>query len=635
MEMANRTFPGAPICYRALAAVALSASAPSDGLVIYRFGGEDRQEPPEVGQPGVHFEQRSWGEVSDESGGRAFEVAVDPGRISALERDPSFNIAPFAELEGGLYWQEEVTGNVWDGDSSTVWKAKPYLCATTYSRHLSCVDDFGSLGTANVIFGSLYKIDRIRVVSGLDDPSRVVQAVRVFLSREPPGYPWHPANPVLPQRPWVAEVRDNREQILEIPIPPHDDIGFFQVALQEHVDPWEVHDIEVYAKGFVQRSTYITNILDLDLPMALGELRWSGSKGEKAAVQVQTRSGLDDDPVRYFRFSGRGQDREEVSRSQYGRLGVGERAGTAEDQQQWSAWAAYSFADSLGTPVTSPGPRRFFQVRVDFVPRDDDGGQVEWLEFRASPPVAEALVGEVWPAHARVGEATVFTYALRPTIDLEDPGFDRLELQSQSPMREVRGVRLGDTELPYEVEAEDPHRLVISFPPLEPKDSGALIEVDFEARVLRYGARFEARVWNSELPLEVPQTVSGGDASLDYGGNRVSVTTTVARESLLRVEVSPSVVTPNGDGANDAASVEYEIFEITGEAAVEVEIWNLSGRRVRVIEAGSRGIGRYELQWEGRDEAGATLPPGIYLCRVTAGTDSEVAEQIRPLHLAY
>ena len=66
--------------------------------------------------------------------------------------------------------------------------------------------------------------------------------------------------------------------------------------------------------------------------------------------------------------------------------------------------------------MASPSPRRYFQLRVDFLPHQEDGGELRQLVFSASPPTATALVGEIWPIEARAGEMTRFTYVLRPTI---------------------------------------------------------------------------------------------------------------------------------------------------------------------------------------------------------------------------
>ena len=99
-----------------------------------------------------------------------------------------------------------------------------------------------------------------------------------------------------PLSPWIVEVRDNREQILDVPILAHEDVEFVQVTVGEHGEDWEVNEIEIYAKGFAEQATYISNILDFGQPMAWGNLRWAGRQDPKAQVLIQSRSGQDDDP---------------------------------------------------------------------------------------------------------------------------------------------------------------------------------------------------------------------------------------------------------------------------------------------------------------------------------------------------
>ena len=617
----------------ALAAVATLSGGSAEGLVIYRFGGQDQPPPAVADSAGVHFVRLDWSSLDAASLGRRIDLDLSPQAIGALRRDPTVNIAPTVEANGGQWERRSVNGVVWDGDTSTVWSADAYLCAEIAAYSQFCTDDFGTAGTANLSLGSLYQLDRIRVISGLHNPSKTVQSVRVHLapSMTPVVGQWHP----WPFSPWIVEVRDNREQVLDIPIPPHEDAGFVQVTVGEHNEDWEVEELEVYARGFARRSTYVSNVLTFDRPMAWGDVRWTGSKGEQAEVLIQTRSGSDPDPDRFYRFTGRGNEKEEVSRAQYQKLGVGEKAGAGQDQDNWSFWSApYNFADSTGTPVVSPGPRQYFQLRVDFVPQGDDGGQLRVLEFGASEPVATALVGEVWPVESEAGQVRPFTYIVKPTI-LGDDGFDRLEIRSLSLLGKVLALRIGDDEQTLDVEAEEDHRLVVRLRRLGPLDSGTPLEVDFEARVLRFGTTFDGRVWDSERPLEVLQRVIPGDATGEHEGNRVSVTTAVHDRSLLQVRVDTDVLTPNGDGVNDTATLTYEILEITGTAAVEVDIWNLSGRRVKRLHTGVEGIGSYPVSWDGTDENKQLLPPGVYVSRVRAGTDTDHIEETHVLHLAY
>ena len=601
-------------------------------MTIYRFGGQDLPPPVEADDPAVDFVQLQWTDLDPQAGAETLDLDLRPGAIASLRRDPTVNLAPTAEEEGGVYIEPPLNEEVWDGDTNTVWKATPYLCGQLLAYYLTCNDDFSNLGTANINLGSLYQIDRIRIVSGLHNPGATVQGLRVFLG---PPVSDQFFDPPPPFSPWVVEIRDNRQQVLDIPIPPNRDTGFVQVALQEHTEPWEVHDIHVFARGFASQSTYTSTIFDFGQPMAYGQVRWSGEKDEKAEVQIQTRSGLDDDPVTYRRYTGRGEDKIEVSADGYVELSPGERAGTGYDRGNWSFWSTYEFDDSLGTQIVSPSPRRYFQFQVDILTLDEDGGGLGVLEFRVSEPVATDLVAEVWPAQAQTGQWTDFTYVLRPTIGVADPGFDRLEIRSESLLGPVRGLQVGDVDVAYTVEAVEPHRLVVGFPPLQSPDSGTLVEVDFAAQVLRYGDRFEGRVWHSTRPLDVRQAANDGDATGDYEANRVSVATAVRNRLLLRMNDGLRVVTPNGDGSNDVAPLGFELFEITGPASVRVEVVDLSGLRVRLLAEDERGIGIYEVPWDGRDDAGRLAPPGVYMGRVSARLDGSQVEQIRILHVAY
>ena len=364
----------------------------------------------------------------------------------------------------------------------------------------SCTDDFGRQGTANIFLGSRYRIDRIRIISGLTDPSRTVRTFRVHIGSLPARISF--SLTPEPFSPWIVEVRDNREHILDVPIPAHEDVEFVQVTVGEHGEDWEVNEIEIYAKGFVEQATYTSDILDFGQPMAWGNLRWSGRQDPKAQVLIQSRSGQDDDPDLFWRFTGRGEEKTPVSRSEYADLAVGEKAGTGYDQANWTFWSApYAFADSSGTPIVSLSPRRYLQLKVDFLPQDDDGGQVNFLEVRASLPVATQLVGEVWPVEATVGQPQQFTYVVRPTLGGDSGGFDRLEVATTARLGSVTQVRIGDEPVDYAVEVADLHRLVVSLPRLTAQDSGALVEVVFEAEVLRYGSTFSARVWDSGQPF--------------------------------------------------------------------------------------------------------------------------------------
>lgn len=63
------------------------------------------------------------------------------------------------------------------------------------------------------------------------------------------------------------------------------------------------------------------------------------------------------------------------------------------------------------------------------------------------------------------------------------------------------------------------------------------------------------------------------------------------------------ILTPNGDGHNDNA-----IFTMTGVTGAEIEIFDMTGHRVRSIR-GSDGV----FMWDGRDGSGKVVESGVYI----------------------
>ena len=103
----------------------------------------------------------------------------------------------------------------------------------------------------------------------------------------------------------------------------------------------------------------------------------------------------------------------------------------------------------------------------------------------------------------------------------------------------------------------------------------------------------------------------------------------IANAGLLgSVEDYPAVITtPNGDRVNDLGRISYDLVQIIGDiigdAEVSIEIRDLSGRVVRQVYEGRDRLGSYTREWDGRDDAGQAVPPGIYLYRIGVVTEGD------------
>jgi hypothetical protein len=53
--------------------------------------------------------------------------------------------------------------------------------------------------------------------------------------------------------------------------------------------------------------------------------------------------------------------------------------------------------------------------------------------------------------------------------------------------------------------------------------------------------------------------------------------------------------------------------------SAKIEVFDVSGRRVRVLVDGQQTAGAKSVAWDGRDERGLVVASGVYYCRMTAG----------------
>ena len=70
---------------------------------------------------------------------------------------------------------------------------------------------------------------------------------------------------------------------------------------------------------------------------------------------------------------------------------------------------------------------------------------------------------------------------------------------------------------------------------------------------------------------------------------------------------------------NPSTTIAYEIPSDVGEVDVHLTIYDMRGRLVRQLVEGERHPGRYEAQWDGRNDRGVEVESGVYFFRLTAG----------------
>lgn len=362
---------------------------------------------------------------------------------------------------------------------------------------------------------------------------------------------------------------------------------------------WEIDEIEIFGQGFVPEADYLSQVFEFTRPALWGQLHWAAEQighPEKSRFLLRTRSGSSPSPE--------------------------------DEPDAWSPWSApYLSSD---TPILSPAPRQYFQFRLDFESDGlGDGTAVDSLAFEFSDPVAESIVGEIWPQDVSVGVDTTFTYFVQV---VDGRSFDRLEIDSSGPVRTVRSLHLDGEEVTDFTPEPHESGLTVTFP----RQSGSHdLQVVFDAAILRYETVFSGRLSDSQAD-DLPQEIEEGNAVGAFFGDDLSVRVPLERQAVVhRVEVAPNPFTPNGDGINDQMTISYDLLHLIADVPVSLKVYDLTGKQAAELSVENNQSGRHLVSWDGRNAQGEHLPPGLYVLQVEVETDSGTESRSSIIAIAY
>ncbi|MSR82170.1 MAG: hypothetical protein EXS58_04500 [Candidatus Latescibacteria bacterium] len=628
--------------------VTLSCMVPSGGasaLEVFRIGGAS--EPP-PNQPGVNFHQLQWSDFAEKEG--LDEEVFAMGVLQPLFLAPEENIALASVDRGGGPYTDDYTGGgfavteaskaMLDADPSTFyeWEVPPLsldpLSGQAYAGHLPKL-------LITVDLGRVFQVNRVRLFTSDSGhyPDKLDIATNTGVM---PGAKFY-----LTPDEVVFKLAENVQDTIDVHFPPSLARNVELMLYRASPKTVTVAEVEIYGEGYINRASYASQLIDLGEPAIWGDIHWHGHQDSQAKVWIQSRAGKDLDPAVYWRFTGRADEvspldakGNSLKEATYAQLKPGEAAQITYDTENWSFWSPpYEFAASNGTPVLSPGPNSVFQLRVDFLPTVGDGGAVDFIEFSATkPPLVEKVVGEIYPPQVPLGETAQFTYAIRPTIQPQHAGFDRIEISTPFGLAGVDTVKIGGVPAEAQVGIERPDSTLFSVQlphHRQATDSGELIEVVFRAPVLRYGTVFDGWVRDTDRPLEVAQRINPGNATDQLVSEVLAVRTSASSRLLTDLRVDSRTFTPNGDGVNEAVNFFFELLQLTDEAPLKLEIFDLSGRQVRVVYEGRQQSGRFHFSWDGRNTDLELVPPGLYIYHLAVEAGGGRDQQVGTVAVAY
>lgn len=431
----------------------------------------------------------------------------------------------------------------------------------------------------------------------------------------------------------------------------------------ERLNP--IAEVQMFGTGFHPEVVVQSPPIELSGSRNLTRIEWEADTPPGTDVLLRTKTGnvLIPDTL-YFRddgfYLGRGKEGADVFYSRLNRSFTKneDKRAIFEEGPEWSSWSV-PYRDRGGSVIMSPSPRRILKVEaILLTDTPDTCATLESIKVHFGRPVATQLVGEVDPTRVE-NVGTERDYILHIGVKRPDLGFDELVIRPPSGMvlgedesvadkvrlyagrasqfasvdDDISALQMSDVDV---VTFGD--SLLVRFPLI--RSGVEVVRFDFPGTLYSSGGELDASLRKADEVFW--QRVDVGDATeLSTTNSLLVIAQTTGGKDLLQSVTSPALFTPNGDDANDEALFEFAVVLAGGSSAAQIEIFDLGGRLVRRLEE-RRDVsaGRYTIAWDGADDHGQLVPPGVYAVRLgldasTDGTGGKRSHVARTIAVAY
>ena len=272
-----------------------------------------------------------------------------------------------------------------------------------------------------------------------------------------------------------------------------------------------------------------------------------------------------------------------------------------------------------GTPSFESRPKPDI-VAVDGVSVTGFGGfPTTFFGTSASAPHAAAVGALLLEQDPSLTPETMETVLEETALDRGDPGFGFVYGNGLiDPFAAVLGL-IGDTEAPecqivsvedgvLTVEVQD---MGVGLDRIEQRRAtNATLDIPAITRGTTEPVQFTATKINPDKRSTVIVTV------YDVGNNEITcdpVVTRLAAGVPEQFELGQNYPNP----FNPTTKITFKLPEA---ATVNLTVYDVAGREVATLVREPMEAGTFEVEWNGRDNAGRMLPSGMYLYRLNAGT---------------
>ncbi|WP_072263440.1 discoidin domain-containing protein [Candidatus Kryptobacter tengchongensis] len=356
-----------------------------------------------------------------------------------------------------------------------------------------------------------------------------------------------------------------------------------------------IAEIEVYGVGYLSSGEYYSKVIDVGQPVNWGWAEWEAELPEGTGITFQFRTGS-----------------------------------SPSVNDTWSQWSPEISSFEV-LKVTEP--RRYIQFKVNLSTSSTETPILKRLSiFYHKKLVAKSITLEVEPSVVPILKRTEITCNFDVEVDDNSLGIDTLIIFTPSPAN-VESVTLNGNPVAYSV-ISSPEYVKIAFQ--QPINSSSRISVKLSLTLYLDINEFPSVVI-SKMTASNPQFV---DTRKRGNLNSWTVLTTDVPEKLIvDLQINPNPFSPNGDGLNDKTQISFFLANLLVERNLKIQIFDLTGRLIKTIFDGQSKAFAYissnSFTWDGRDENGRLVRPGVYLLRVAINADTGVESVFKTITVVY
>lgn len=365
-----------------------------------------------------------------------------------------------------------------------------------------------------------------------------------------------------------------------------------------------ISELQVFGEGFLPEGIYYSGVRTVPKAVNFGTMQYTGSRPAGTGIFVSFRSG-----------------------------------DIALPDTTWSPWS--DEVTESGSLFGVYEPRKFLQYRIRLTTQNLSTPEIDEIRINYDTlNVASVTDAAISPQFAQVLKEGEFTLTVNLQFQPGDRGVDSIYILTPSPA-ELLGLTVNGQPAGN------------SF-----RESAASIVIAFNATI-SVSSVVSIRILTTPFQAVNPYQISISSKTGGYNPQRVDakrndqvdawsiVTVGVPERLIIRAKAEPNPFTPNGDGKNDVTNLQFFLGNI-GEPnnfvgnqtrKLTIKIYDMNGRLVRDLydsyDKAFAFISDNAIPWDGRDNSGAVVRPGVYLYQIYVDSDNGGETATKTVVVAY